>query len=104
MIQRSVYFLLAALVAVSGFASMSAEAQRCNPCFRNPNPKDRNPDRRADRPNTLETPDGRDSYTRPTELPGAGRDSRDFVPPQEMGKPLPEDVAPEEKLPPPSNS
>lgn len=92
------------LTLAAGFTPQDVEAQRCFPCFRKPNPKDRNPDRREDRPNTLETPDGRDSYTRPTELPGSGSDSRDFVPKPETIQSAPGDVAPDEVLPPPPAS
>lgn len=99
------YLAMAVTVSMlGGLTPTDADAQRCFPCFRLPNPKDRNPDRREDRPNTLETPDGRDSYTRPAELPGVNRDSRDFVPKQEIIKGVPGDTAPDEVLPPPPNS
>ena len=99
------YLLMAVAVSMlGGLRPTDADAQRCFPCYIKPNPKDRNPDRREDRPDTLEAPDGRDSYTRPTELPGHGSDSRDFVPKQEIIKSAPGDVVPDEVLPPPSNS
>ncbi|MES2509174.1 MAG: hypothetical protein V4625_04555 [Pseudomonadota bacterium] len=100
----SVYVVAVATGLTLGLAWPQAEAQRCFPCYRVPNPKDRNPDRRADRPDTLEPSDGRDSSSRPTVLPGTdGEPSRDFVPKQEIIRSAPGDVAPDEVLPPPSN-
>ena len=81
------------------FTSHDVQAQVCGGCYRPANPKDRNPDRRADRPDTLEPSDGRDSSSRPTLLPGSGSDSRDYVPTPELVKSAPGDVVPDEKLP-----
>lgn len=99
------YVLLAFIASTLSLAWPEVQAQRCFPCYRVPNPKDRNPDRRADRPDTLAPSDGRDSSTRPTQLPGADSDSsRNFVPREEIIKSAPGDVAPDEVLPPPPNS
>ncbi|MES2911288.1 MAG: hypothetical protein V4718_07875 [Pseudomonadota bacterium] len=102
--RRSGYLWMAAVISTFVLAPAESGAQRCFPCYLKPNPKDRNPDRRDNRPDTLETPDGRDSYTRPTELPGHNHDARDFVPPQDIIRSVPGDVAPDEVLPPPSDS
>ncbi len=84
-----------------GTVATDAEAQGgCFKCFRLPNPKDKNPDRREGRPDTLEPSDGRDSTSRPTVLPSTYGGSRDVVPPQQLGSPQPGDVVPAEKLPP----
>jgi len=101
---RSGFLLLVAVSSALIFTSFEVEAQVCGGCYRPANPKDRNPDRRADRPDSLEPSVGRDSSSRPTLLPGIGSDSRDYVPPPEVVKSAPGDVAPDEKLPPPPNS
>ncbi|MDB5966932.1 MAG: hypothetical protein JWQ72_3432 [Polaromonas sp.] len=94
--------MAAMVVSVGGLSTTEALAQRCSPCLIRPNPKDRNPDRREDRPNTLQEPDIRDSVTRPASLPG-GADARTFVPAQDASRDAgmqPGDVAPAENLPP----
>lgn len=98
------FLLLAAVSSALIFTSFDVEAQVCGGCYRPANPKNRNPDRRAARADSLEPSDGRDSTSRPTLLPGSGSDSRDYVPPPEVVNSAPGDVAPEEKLPPPPSS
>jgi hypothetical protein len=98
------FLLLAAVSSATIFTSFDVQAQVCGGCYRPANPKDRNPDRRVNRPDSLEPSDGRDSTSRPTVLPGRDTDSRDYVTPPEVVNSAPGDVAPDEKLPPPPNS
>ncbi len=94
------FLVIAAVFSALTFTSLEVEAQVCVSCYKPANPKNRNPDRRVNRPNTLEPSDGRDSSTRPTVLPGSSNDPRDYVPPPEVVKSEPGDVVPDEKLPP----
>lgn len=98
------YVVMAVVGATLSLAWPETQAQRCFPCYRVPNPRNHNPDRRTDSADTLAPPDGRDSSTRPTELPGIKPDPRDYVPPQEIIKSAPGDIAPDEVLPPPPRS
>lgn len=71
MINRRVYKFFSVLLAVSlaGLNAAEVFAQPCRGCHVPANPKNRNPERREDRPDLLPKTDPRDSSVRPLQMP-----------------------------------
>ena len=70
MIRRvnKILFMLLAL-SLAGLAAPEVFGQPCLGCVAQANPKNRNPERREDRPNLPPETDSRDSDVRPPEMP-----------------------------------
>ena len=66
---------IALALSFASLAVIPAEAQPCGGCLIKPNPKNRNPERREDRPNLPPETDSRDSSVRPPEMPAEATDT-----------------------------
>lgn len=67
---------MALALSFGSLAVIPAEAELCGGCLIRPNPKNRNPERREDRPNLPPETDSRDSSVRPPEMPPEETDTR----------------------------